>query len=145
MEGKKPYSADLDGHCCLSSGPRGIALIPTFAVSTDADGVVVNLYNTGTADLNLRDGAAVKLTTETMYPSDGKIQYQCGTRRNPKTFAVKLRIPAWCHESSVEVNGHRVKEKVGVDGYVALKRHWKPGDTIEVNLKLEPSLVLAIT
>src|SRR2546426_2432532 len=25
MEGKKPYSSTLDGHCCLSSGPRGVA------------------------------------------------------------------------------------------------------------------------
>ena len=58
MEGKKPYSSTLDGHCCLSSGPRGVALIPTFAVSTDADGVVVNLYDAGTAKLNLRDGTA---------------------------------------------------------------------------------------
>ena len=47
MEGKKPYSSTLDGHCCLSSGPRGVALIPTFAVTTDADGVVVNLYDAG--------------------------------------------------------------------------------------------------
>ena len=72
MEGKKPYSSTLDGHCCLSSGPRGVALIPTFAVTTDADGVVVNLYDAGTAKLNLRDGTPVTLTTETRYPSDGR-------------------------------------------------------------------------
>ena len=63
MEGKKPYSAVLDGHCCLSSGPRGVALIPTFAVTTDADGAVVNLYETGTANLKLRDGTALTLAT----------------------------------------------------------------------------------
>ena len=38
MEGKKPYTATLDGQCCLSSGPRGFALVPTFALTTDADG-----------------------------------------------------------------------------------------------------------
>jgi DUF1680 family protein len=53
MEGKKPYSSTLDGHCCLSSGPRGVALIPTFATSVDAEGVVVNLYDAGTAKLKL--------------------------------------------------------------------------------------------
>src|ERR1700722_7553935 len=141
MEGKKPYSAMLDGHCCLSSGPRGIALIPTFALSTDADGAVVNLYNAGTADLTLRDGTAVKLTTETMYPSDGFIRINVDPAES-KTFSVKLRIPAWCRNSSLQVNGHQIKEKTGADGYVALKRHWKPGDDIELNLKLEPSLVV---
>ena len=43
MEGTKPYTNNLDGNCCLSSGPRGIALIATFAFGTDADGAVVNL------------------------------------------------------------------------------------------------------
>lgn len=56
MEGQKPYRTSLDGNCCLSSGPRGIALIPTFAVSTDADGPVLNLYESGKAMLRLRDG-----------------------------------------------------------------------------------------
>src|SRR5208337_1108592 len=73
MEGKKPYSSNLDGHCCLSSGPRGVALIPTFAWTTDANGVVVNVYDAGTAKLNLRDGTAVRLTTTTRYPGDGHI------------------------------------------------------------------------
>ena len=47
MEGKKPYTSTLDGQCCLSSGPRGFALVPTFALTTDAAGVVVNLYDAG--------------------------------------------------------------------------------------------------
>src|SRR5664280_1049459 len=55
MEGKKPYTSNLDGQCCLSSGPRGVALIPTFAVTTDAGGIVINLYEAGTATLTLRD------------------------------------------------------------------------------------------
>ena len=28
MQGKKPYSSTLDGHCCLSSGPRGVVAHP---------------------------------------------------------------------------------------------------------------------
>ncbi|MFO1513834.1 MAG: glycoside hydrolase family 127 protein, partial [Verrucomicrobiota bacterium] len=93
MEGRKPYSDSLDGHCCLSSGPRGVALIPTFAVSTDADGVVMNLYDAGTARLKLRDGSQVSLVTTTRYPSDGRIQITVSPSA-PKAFAVKVRIPA---------------------------------------------------
>ena len=68
MEGTKPYTNNLDGNCCLSSGPRGIALIATFAETTDADGVVANLYDAGTARLNLRDGTPVALAAQTEYP-----------------------------------------------------------------------------
>src|SRR5208282_4973155 len=78
MEGRKPYSATLDGHCCLSSGPRGVALIPTFAVSTDADGAVVNLYEAGTAKLILKDKTALTLVTETRYPADEQIRIKVG-------------------------------------------------------------------
>jgi DUF1680 family protein len=141
MEGKKPYSANLDGHCCLSSGPRGIALISTFAVSTDADGVVMNLYDAGTAKLSLRDGTAVVLTTDTLYPGDGRIQITVNPATS-KTFAVKLRIPAWCRTSSVRLNGREVESKPDADGYVALKRTWHGGDKVELNCKLEPRVVV---
>jgi len=141
MEGTKPYSSNLDGHCCLSSGPRGISLIPTFALSTDSDGVVVNLYEPGTARLTLPDGNVVKLTTETLYPKDGFVRILV----EPETqghFMVKLRLPAWCHSSAIRVNGKRVEARPGADGYTALDRQWKKGDVVELRLKLEPRLVL---
>jgi DUF1680 family protein len=141
MEGKKPYSSTLDGHCCLSSGPRGVALIPTFALSTDADGVVVNLYDAGKASLTLRNGARVALATETLYPGDDRIRIAV----NPATagsFAVKLRIPAWCRSSSVRVNGAAKQLKPGTDGYVAIQRKWKQGDRVELRFKLEPQVVI---
>ena len=141
MEGKKPYSESLDGHCCLSSGPRGVALIPTFAASTDSDGVVVNLYDAGTAKLTLRDGTPVTLVTETQYPGEGRIRIAVDTAA-AKPFAIKLRIPAWCRTSSVLVNGEPVEATPGVDGYAALQRTWKRGDAIELNCKLEPRVIV---
>src|SRR4029079_11577254 len=95
MQGKKPYSSTLDGHCCLSSGPRGVALIPTFATTTDGDGVVVNLYETGTTKLKLRDGTEVELKTDTKYPADGLIRINLKFTGSAE-FGVKLRIPSWC-------------------------------------------------
>jgi DUF1680 family protein len=141
MEGKKPYSSTLDGHCCLSSGPRGVALIPSFAVTTDADGVVVNLYDAGMARLNLRDGTAVTVTTATRYPSDERIQMTVEPAEQ-KLFALKVRIPAWCGSSSVQVNGTAVTAVNGADGYAAVTRIWKQGDQVELRLKLEPRVVV---
>ena len=141
MEGKKPYSSVLDGHCCLSSGPRGVALIPTFATSTDADGVVVNLYEAGTAKLILRDGSGVTLVTETLYPSDGQINISV-TPAAKKSFDVKVRIPQWCEKPTVQVNGRAMMEPPGTDGYVALRREWKKGDRIQLRFKMEPRLLV---
>jgi DUF1680 family protein len=141
MAGKKPYSSNLDGHCCLSSGPRGVALIPTFATTTDADGVVVNLYETGTAKLNLRDHTPLTITTDTRYPSDEKIRLTVSLA-SPKSFALKLRIPAWCPNPVIEVNRKPVEGNAGADGYVALRREWKPNDQVQLRLKLEPRLII---
>jgi uncharacterized protein len=141
MEGKKPYSSTLDGHCCLSSGPRGVALIPSFAVSTDAEGVVVNLFDAGTASLTLRGGTAVTLSASTLYPSDERIQMTVALAE-PKAFAVKVRIPAWCESSSVRVNDKVVTLATGTDGYLAITRKWKQGDRIELRFKLETRVVV---
>ena len=141
MEGKKPYSSTLDGHCCLSSGPRGVALIPTFAASVDADGVVVNLYDAGTAKLKLRNGKEVVLTTETIYPSDGKINITVDAG-SKVPFALKVRIPDWCRESTTKLNGKIVEAKIGADGYAVINRAWAKSDKVEMNFKMEPRVIV---
>ena len=150
MEGKKPYSSKLDGHCCLSSGPRGVALIPTFAVTTDSDGIVVNLYDSGTSRLSLRSSSErrapalresnVLLTIDTLYPGDGHIRLRLDAS-SKSSFTLKLRIPASCTSSSILVNGKPASAQPGSDGYVAVRRKWSKGDLIELQLKLEPRVI----
>ena len=137
MEGKKPYSAELTGHCCLSSGPRGIALLPTFAYTTDKDGAVINLFETGKANLTLADGTPLALKIDTKYPADGLVHITVDPATK-KEFAVKLRLPDWCKHHEITPSGW---EK-GTDGYLTLRKEWKPGEVIDLNLKLEPRLVM---
>jgi uncharacterized protein len=141
MEGIKPYTNNLDGNCCLSSGPRGIALIATFALTTDSDGVVVNLYDSGTAQLALADGTPVTIATQTQYPADGDVEMTVTTAAtNP--FAIKLRIPAWCEDATVEVNGAKANGTIGTDGYLAVQRLWQNQDKIGLHLKIGPRILI---
>ena len=140
MEGRKPYSSTLDGHCCLSSGPRGVALIPTFAVTTDAEGVVMNLYEAGEAKLKLRDGTPVTVKTETIYPADERIQITMDLAA-AKTISLKLRIPEWCSKPSIKVGGRTAKTQRGEDGYHIIRREWKSGDRVELRLPLETRVI----
>jgi uncharacterized protein len=141
MEGKKPYSDTLDGHCCLSSGPRGVALIPTFAVSTDAEGVVVNLFDTGTAKLKLRDGTPVSLAIDTQYPTGGAVRIQVNPEKS-RAFALKLRVPAWCRNSGFQLNDKPIKARQSRDGYAIFYRKWKSGDRFEAGFSIEPRVVV---
>lgn len=145
MEGKKPYTSTLDGQCCLSSGPRGIALIPTFAVTTDFDGIVVNLFDTGTAKLKVtgpgKKTTDVEVSLETLYPADGKVRIKI----NPDTkkeFAVKLRPPANSPQCTLLLNSKPTKAQRSSDGYLAIHRRWARGDMLELIVQLEPKVIV---
>ena len=141
MQGKKPYNSELEGHCCLSSGPRGVALIPTFAASTDADGIVMNLFESGTANLNLRDGTAVTLKTETGYPSDDRIRFKLSLAEK-KSFAIRFRVPEWSKETSIELNGQSQDVNRSPVGYVKITREWANNDEAEIRFQLEPRVIV---
>jgi len=141
MEGKKPYSSTLDGHCCLSSGPRGIALIPTFAITTDPDGVVVNLYDTAVARLSLHDHTPVTAVIEGAFPSDGRVHVRVESASG-RPFMVKLRKPAWCPVTLVRLNGKVLAEPPEMNGYIAITRSWRRHDVIELEFRLQPRLIV---
>ncbi len=140
MEGTKPYTSSLDGQCCLSSGPRGLALIPTFAITTDEDGVVVNLYDEAIARLNLRDKTPVGVTLRSTFPTDGRVGiFVESSSRKP--FMVKLRKPAWCPSTLVRLNGNILPETPELRGYIAITRKWSRHDQIEIEFRLQPALL----
>ncbi len=141
MEGKKPYSSTLDGHCCLSSGPRGVALIPTFAWTTDESGVVVNLYNEGTGVLTLRNHTEVKLDCETTFPASDQVRIDIDPAAR-SAFTVRLRIPAWCPSARISVNGKAVDVQCQSDGYQHIDRTWTKGDRIQLSLQMEPRVIV---
>jgi hypothetical protein len=141
MEGKKPYSSNLDGHCCLSSGPRGIALIPTFAITTDPDGVVVNLYDEAIASLVLHDRTPVAVDIEGAFPSDGRVRIRVDSPSR-KPFMVKLRNPAWCPSTLVRLNGRVLPNPPEINGYVAITRSWHRREVIELEFTLQPRMIV---
>jgi DUF1680 family protein len=141
LEGHKPYSPSTS--CCLSSGPRGIALIPTFAVMASADGgVVVNLYNSGEATLDLPHGS-VTLTQRTEYPLRGDVLITVSPRDRSARFPVRLRIPAWTKRAAASVNGHPIPaSSIRPGAYLKIDRTWRPGDRIALKIDLTPRLVM---
>jgi len=141
MAGFKPYSETFDANCCLSSGPRGVALLPTFAVTTDSTGVVFNLYSAGDANLTLHDGTSVDLLVHTHYPAEEAVGIAVQLAQ-PKEFAIKLRVPDWAHGATIRINKQATALEVGADGYAILRRTWQGGDTIELTLPMEVRAII---
>jgi len=53
-------------------------------------------------------------------------------------------MPEWCKNPSVLVNGKAIDVKLGKDGYLPIKRTWSPSDKVELALKIEPKIIVAI-
>jgi hypothetical protein len=54
---------------------------------------------------------------------------------SPLEFSVYLRIPVWAgKETSVSVNGARLKDTPSPGTFLAVRRNWKSGDIIELDV-----------
>jgi len=135
LEGIKPYSAELSGHCCLSSGPRGLALVPTFAVTTDAEGLVINFLAAGRTKLKLPDSKVANVEIASDYPADGEVRVKLRLDRSSE-FNLKLRVPAWSSTATVAINGRPEQQPLPAGQYAGWKRKWHDGDTITVKIPL---------
>ncbi len=88
--------------CCTGSGHRIISLLPLFIYTTDAQGLIVNQYIPGKANITLTKNQKVEIEQDTTYPESEKI-----TLRITPDFAgdttFKFRIPSWTDNAKVDV------------------------------------------
>ncbi len=99
----------------------------------------VQLYHDNTVALEIA-GQPLELAQNTKYPWDGTIAFQVNAEQ-PVTFELALRIPDWCGEFVLSLNG--VRQAVSVEkGYALVSREWSDGDKIELILAMPVERVL---
>ena len=86
--------------CCTMNVSRLVASIGGYFYSTGADMLAVHLYGGNTANVTV-GGTAVKIRQETDYPWSGKVKITIDPK-TPTDFALKLRIPSWSRNASVD-------------------------------------------
>jgi DUF1680 family protein len=130
--GKKVWYKDK-WPCCSGTFPQ---LAADYHISTylrSADGVYVNLFTPSSARWTAGSGR-YGLTQQTKYPFDSKIQIRVSASQ-PTDYTLYIRIPAWATPDPVlTVNDRRVSERVEPGTFVALKRTWKEGDQVGLEL-----------
>jgi len=140
LEGAKPYGPGIN--CCVSSGPRGMALIPTMAYLKGkmgrSDALVVNLFEPSRAKLTL-GGQRVTVTQKSALPRSGFAILAFALDR-PATFGVKVRAPEWARKISAQAGSHKTARVK--NGWVVIPpREWKEGDRIVLRLTFGPRMV----
>ena len=114
---------------CPTNIARFITSLGQSFYSTKADEVAIHLYGENTAELSLGN-AFLRLQQKSQYPWNGDVAISLGLDL-AKRFALRLRIPGWCRDARVVVNGEAIKLDV-TKGYAAIEREWKDGDTVRL-------------
>lgn len=137
MGGRVPYIRI--SNCCPPNVVRTIAEVSDYAYSLSDNAIWCNLYGSNNLQTTLKNGTAVQLQQQTNYPWDGDIKITVGEATTPN-FSIKLRLPSWCNNATLTVNGQAVKW-TAENGYVNLTRQWKKGDVIRWNLAMPTELI----
>jgi DUF1680 family protein len=58
-------------------------------------------------------------------------------------FAIRVRIPGWAEKATVKVNGKSAAKMPEAGVYLSLRRRWRAGDRIELDLPMEARLMTA--
>jgi uncharacterized protein len=137
----------FDCSCCPTNIVRYIPGLGERAYATRGNELWTVLYMSGTAEVTLDgdssvgDGddlakaARVRVTQSGQYPWDGRIELKLDPPAE-RAFALKLRVPGWCHEVELAVNGQPVKTPAIGKGYVTLRRTWQPGDKVTLKFAM---------
>ncbi len=126
--------------CCPSNICRFIPSIGNYVYGTDKDGIFVNMYMGSKSAFDFRSNE-ITLTQETDYPWEGDCKLTIGLKKDLQA-ALRLRIPGWCDEYSITVNGSKA-EWTEDKGYASMERVWKDGDCIELSLNMPVEVVAA--
>lgn len=126
--------------CCPPNIIRLIASLEDYIYSANGRELYVHLYVGGSFEADV-DGGRVKLDVRTNYPWEGAVGFTVSADA-PASFVLKLRIPGWCGDWSIKINGEPVKAAVA-DGYAAIDRLWRDGDRVELVMDMPVALVRA--
>jgi hypothetical protein len=108
-------------------------------VATSDGGLCASLYAASEVKTKLPGGAVVHIVEETGYPFDETIRLSFKTADSLK-FPLYLRVPGWCSNPAVEVNGTPVSISAGGAGYIVIDRTWRAADTVSLRLPMRLSV-----
>src|SRR5581483_2042189 len=120
--------------CCPPNVERFIASIGERIYAADDKQILINQFISSDTSVKLHD-ATVKLSMKTDYPWDEHVRIDVAADP-PADATIKLRIPGWCENASITVNGQKQENVLIEKGYAMLSRKWNSGDSIDLTLPM---------
>ncbi|HTE27531.1 beta-L-arabinofuranosidase domain-containing protein [Flavitalea sp.] len=129
----------LSGYpCCTSNMHQGWPKFVQNLWYTTADhGVAALVFAPSVLTTVVGKGTEVSIKEETGYPFRDNIKFTINLpkKTNSIQFPFHLRIPSWCTEASLTLNGKEWK-KVKGNQVIVIDTLWKTGDVIDLKLPM---------
>jgi DUF1680 family protein len=126
--------------CCTSNMHQGW---PKFTqnlwYATPDGGLAALIYAPNHVRAKVADGTEVTIEEKTFYPFGEKITLIISLGEVPVNFPLHLRIPSWCQQAQVTINGNEYSRCKG-DTILVIRRDWKNGDIVELELPMKIEL-----
>lgn len=105
-------------------------------LATPGNGLAAALYAPSTVTAKVGSGTEVTIREETQYPFGEAVEFVIETPADVR-FPLALRIPGWCDEPQIQVNGKRVAFAGKPGTWAVVDRTWKSGDVVRLGLPMQ--------
>jgi DUF1680 family protein len=128
--------------CCPPNVARLLASLGGYLYSQTPDTLWVHLFADAETTVELA-GATLTLRQRTEYPWDGQVAFELGLDHDAE-FTLQVRLPGWCRQPALSVNGQPVDLAQATNhGYAAIRRRWADGDRVLLDLPMPPERIEA--
>ncbi|HOQ72916.1 MAG TPA: glycoside hydrolase family 127 protein [Limnochordia bacterium] len=129
--------------CCPPNLARLLTSLHHYIYSCGPQGLFVHFFADSAVEFPAA-GKKVGLRQTTDYPWDGRVQLDLDLE-GEAPFSLHVRLPGWCRQVEVKVNGEVLSDLAGHThrGYLVLTRTWRAGDRVELDLAMPVEKVYA--
>ncbi|WP_201300996.1 aceric acid hydrolase [Sunxiuqinia indica] len=129
-------------NCCPPNTIRTVAEIHNYLYSMSNDGLWFNFYAGNHLKTELKDGSKLELEQITDYPWSGDVTLKI-TKAPNGDLPFHIRIPSWCEQAEIKVNGEALNTDLLPGTYCKIDRRWEKGDHVELKLAMPVSFIEA--
>ena len=120
--------------CCSGTYIQDVADYHNIVYYHDDDGLYINLLLPSEVTWQ-RGGETVRLAQQTEFPAADSSTLTLELTK-PAEFSLKVRIPSWCTDAKLEVNGKSAGQNVKPDQWASIKRTWKTNDKVVITFPM---------
>ena len=120
--------------CCRYNFHMGWPKYVQNSWAATADGGLAVIAYGPTVVNAMRDGQQVQITEDTGYPFEEQVRLDVSVS-NTVAFPLVLRIPGWCSNATINVNG-QLQSGISPASFFRIQRAWTNGDQVVVNLPM---------